>query len=146
MANEAEVFQMLVEASKHNYETYLSTIWTITGSTMVALGWIFTSKNARYFLSKSSKTRLSLKTIIFILAGLSITILYYAANKSYQILGLIKETDFVITNKISEATYSLYHIYWYQPIVNIIIIVSLFFVLGKTIHDLRNYNEPDTEK
>lgn len=124
-----EIFTMLMDATKQNYQNFLHSVWTALGAIMVAIGWLLTSKVARDHIA----TQPALKSIIILIIGaflvVHVSVLIWHKLKSNRLGTMLMEDCFVKSHNIETNVIDIYRIPLASVIITCVMNGSLLMVL-----------------
>ena len=131
-----ELFSILFDATKENYQSFIHTVWTALGAVMVAIGWILTSRDARQFISSNENLKLTLIIIVLIFLVVHISVIIWHKLKSNSILDMLSRTDFSKSIKPDENVLELYSIPGIWVITTSVMDGALILVLAYLLYKI----------
>ena len=129
MVMEKELFELLHEASKSNYSEYLYNVWSTMALTVGAIGWLLTSDSARGFLGRNREARYVSMLFVTTIAMIHFLVLFHTQQQSQEILSLLMDDRYVVSNEIPEAYFNQYFIPWIWPVTSSVLNGLLFSLL-----------------
>ena len=131
-----ELFSILIDAAKNNYQSFMHNVWTALGSAMVAIGWILTSEAAREFICNHSPLKWILIGIISVFIIVHVAVIRWHKRKSEQLLHMLSSMEFVKSNKIEQGHLEIYCIPKYWIYVTSLMNTALLLVLMYLIFEI----------
>lgn len=104
----SQLYSVLIDAAKQNYQNFMHNVWTALGSVMVAIGWVLTSVEARKFIINNASVKWILIWIILAFLLVHVAVIIWHRYKSEQLLKMLGSTEFFKSKIIEQSHLEIY--------------------------------------
>jgi hypothetical protein len=135
-------FELLHQASKENFEAWSGNVWGTVGSLVIVIGWLFTAKSARIFLSRQSGARYVALAAVGVIAAINIGLNIILAKRSFVLQELLAKSDYVIQHKLQTEHFGTYEVPLFNAILSCVLVGSMFVLILYLLLAMRDWKEP----